>query len=33
MLVCDVYNPALRLSALDIAAQALQAVPASLEPA
>ena len=30
MLVCDVYDPALRLRALDIAAQALQA---SLEPA
>jgi hypothetical protein len=30
ILVCDVYDPALRLRALDIAAQALQA---SLEPA
>jgi len=33
MLVCDVYDPALRLRALDIAAQALQAMPESLEPA
>ncbi len=33
MLVCDVYDPALRLRALDIAAQALQAMPQSLEPA
>jgi hypothetical protein len=30
MLVCDVYEPALRLRALDIAAQALQAMPESL---
>jgi len=33
MLVCDVYDPALRLRALDIAAQALKAMPESLEPA
>ncbi len=33
ILVCDVYDPALRLRALDIAAQALQAMPESLEPA
>ena len=31
MLVCDVYDPALRLRALDIAAQALNAVPARPE--
>lgn len=33
LLVCDVYDPALRLRALDIAAAAVQAIPKHLEPA